>query len=223
MRIVLISFGLTPAPLSATSEDAPQSIRQECRSDSTRMHVCRRPPLPNASPLPRNRTRIPVIAVARCDLRSGPSPVIDVLILHRVISLLCVSSDRSASWNRRGLCLGTAFFRAGARCAGAPNPVWSSSLVDRTVETSPSEATPGKLGPDASLCDIVQRDASPVPPSCAPERRQHLLSPRVHPAVCLAVHSRVATTISSPVCDRICHTCGLASGPRPESEVGDGC
>src|SRR5262245_46966594 len=57
MSIVSMSLGSTAARLSAISEEAPQSMRQRKPPDSMRMQVCRRPPLPNASPLPKNRIR----------------------------------------------------------------------------------------------------------------------------------------------------------------------
>ena len=66
MRTVSISLGSTPAPLSAMSEDAPQSTRHECLFDSARMHVWKRPPLPKASPLPRNRIRTLAMVLPRC-------------------------------------------------------------------------------------------------------------------------------------------------------------
>src|SRR5260221_1614069 len=58
-----MSFGSMAACLSAMSDDAPQSRRQRKPPDSKRMQVWRRPPLPKASPLPRNRTRTPLIAL----------------------------------------------------------------------------------------------------------------------------------------------------------------
>src|SRR5262249_60461392 len=57
MSIVSMSLGSTAARLSAISEEAPQSMRQRKPPDSMRMQVCRRPPLPNPSPLPKNRIR----------------------------------------------------------------------------------------------------------------------------------------------------------------------
>ena len=48
--------GSTPNRRIATSEEAPQSTRKRPPAASTWMHVWNRPPLPNASPVPRNRT-----------------------------------------------------------------------------------------------------------------------------------------------------------------------
>src|SRR5262249_49562624 len=62
MSIVSMSLGSTAARLSAISDEAPQSMRQRKPPDSMRMQVCRRPPLPNASPLPKNRIRTSAIS-----------------------------------------------------------------------------------------------------------------------------------------------------------------
>src|SRR5688572_13573909 len=53
-----------PCCASATSDVVPKSIANRDCGPSTRMHVWNRPPLPNESPEPTNRT-VTAIAVAR--------------------------------------------------------------------------------------------------------------------------------------------------------------
>src|SRR5919201_6650938 len=53
-----MAFGSMPNLRIATIEEAPQSMRKAPRRSRTWMHVLKRPPLPNASPEPRNCTSI---------------------------------------------------------------------------------------------------------------------------------------------------------------------
>src|SRR5688572_8713217 len=59
-----------PCCASATSDVVPKSIANRDRGPSTRMHVWNRPPLPNESPEPTNRT-VTAIAAARSPLLRG--------------------------------------------------------------------------------------------------------------------------------------------------------
>ncbi len=53
-----MSLGETPQRRKAIKEDAPQSTRNVLAVALMQMQVCKRPPLPKASPLPKNRTWI---------------------------------------------------------------------------------------------------------------------------------------------------------------------
>src|SRR5947209_5048910 len=55
--MVSIVFGSTAKRRMAINAEAPQSTSTPPAGVSSKMHVCSRPPLPNASPLPRNRIR----------------------------------------------------------------------------------------------------------------------------------------------------------------------
>src|SRR5438876_9519306 len=57
--MVSIVFGSTAKRRMAINAEAPQSTSTPPAGVSSKMHVCSRPPLPNASPLPRNRIRTP--------------------------------------------------------------------------------------------------------------------------------------------------------------------
>jgi hypothetical protein len=54
--IVSISAVLRPNRFMEIKADAPQSKRNLAPAASIKMQVCNRPPLPKASPLPRNLT-----------------------------------------------------------------------------------------------------------------------------------------------------------------------
>jgi len=56
MSIVSTSDGLTPNCFIAIRDEAPQSKRKPISPEFTKMHVWNLPPLPKASPLPRNFT-----------------------------------------------------------------------------------------------------------------------------------------------------------------------
>src|SRR5215211_307979 len=58
-----IDEGSTPKRFMAMSEDAPQSMRKVVSSEHTWMQVWSLPPLPKVSPLPKNRTSMPLITV----------------------------------------------------------------------------------------------------------------------------------------------------------------
>ena len=53
-----ISLGAMPKRRIAIKEEAPQSTKNVLLVALTRIQVCKRPPLPNASPLPKNLTWI---------------------------------------------------------------------------------------------------------------------------------------------------------------------
>ena len=55
---VRFAKGVTPARFIAISDDAPQSISRGSLAPSSSRQVWKRPPLPNASPDPKNRKRI---------------------------------------------------------------------------------------------------------------------------------------------------------------------
>src|SRR6266540_1107902 len=68
--------GSMPNRFIAISEEAPQSIRNLVDGASTRMQVWKRPSLPKASPLPRNRTLTSPtgLLLGRPVTKEGPTP-----------------------------------------------------------------------------------------------------------------------------------------------------
>src|SRR5262245_54905277 len=60
-KIVAIEFGSTLKWRIATSEVAPQSIRKFSAPAATWKQVLNRPPVPKATPLPRNQSRMTIL------------------------------------------------------------------------------------------------------------------------------------------------------------------
>ena len=84
-----MSLGATPKRRRATKEDAPQSTRNVLVLALIQIQVCKRPPLPKASPLPKNWT-LTVSIVGTSDADKSHNTLVGPLYAQYFIQLISI-------------------------------------------------------------------------------------------------------------------------------------